>query len=114
MVAKQVIHEVGLLEYFEEVFDSKILQLSKPDPRIFDYVLSALHLKPAEVIYIGDIFEVDVKGANNAGIGAIHIDPLDKYAGKLGVHIQSICDLPEWLETARGKKFEALGLYPFS
>lgn len=111
--ARQVIEELGLLKYFEKVLDSKDLKVEKPNPRIFRLALKELKLHPAEVIYIGDIYEVDVKGANSAGIAAVHIDPLKKYAGRPGVHIDDIRALPGWLAGLHGVLKEEKDLFPF-
>lgn len=111
--ARQVIREVKLLPFFEDVFDSHSLKLSKPDPRVFAKVLDTLNLNPADVLYIGDIYEVDIKGANSAGIGAVHIDPLETYSDKPGIHIQDIRDLPDWLVTNYNQSTADGTLFPF-
>jgi FMN phosphatase YigB (HAD superfamily) len=93
-VAHQIA-DLGLSSYFDEVFDSHPLGVEKPDPRIFQLVLANLGLRPAECLFVGDVFMVDVIGANAAGIAAIHLDPLDLYAGWPGIHtrdLQSFAD----------------------
>ena len=59
---------MSMLLEFEKIFDSQKIGIEKPDPEIFQEVLKELELSPSQVIYIGDYYEVDVKGANRAGI----------------------------------------------
>jgi putative hydrolase of the HAD superfamily len=84
--------------FFEQVFDSHIVGIEKPDPRFFQHALDELGLLPEDALYVGDIFCVDVFGANRAGIGAVHLDALGLYQDWPGVHLRSISDLPAWLE----------------
>ena len=49
--------------------------VAKPDPRIFELGLRAARTKPAETVYIGDSYFVDVVGARRAGLGAVLFDP---------------------------------------
>lgn len=93
----EVFHDLGLAPYFERIFDSSLLEIEKPNPAIFECVLRELNLQPSDVLYIGDFFEVDVRGANRAGLGAVHLDPLGLYADWPGVHLPSVCHLPAWL-----------------
>jgi len=58
----QILDEVGLSHHFERIFDSHIVGIEKPRPGIFEAALNELHLQPAEAIYIGDVFYIDVWG----------------------------------------------------
>lgn len=97
--------------FFEHVFDSAIVGIEKPDPRFFQHALAHLELKPEEALYIGDIFCVDVFGANQAGIGAIHLDALGLYQDWPGVHIPDVRALPTWLEEYRQNP-DSFDLFP--
>jgi HAD superfamily hydrolase (TIGR01549 family) len=94
---EQILKELNLLHYFERVFDSTIVGLSKPDKKFFELALSELNLTPNESIYIGDTFFYDVWGANAAGLGCIHLDPNDLYRDWPGFRLPSIIQLPDWL-----------------
>ncbi len=87
----------GIAHYFEAVFDSNIVGFEKPDARLFLHALGELGLHPEETVYVGDYWHVDVVGANAAGIGAIHIDPLGRYADWPGVRLKDIRALPRWI-----------------
>ena len=68
-----ILSDVNLLDHFEAVFDSHVLSIEKPDPRIFQIALDSLGLKSSEAIYIGDVYYIDVLGANRVGLGAVQI-----------------------------------------
>jgi putative hydrolase of the HAD superfamily len=106
-----ILDELGLREHFEIVIDSYLVGLEKPDRRIFELALHELNLEPEQAIYIGDIFYVDVWGANQAGVGAIHLDQQGLYQGWVGAHISSVDELSQWLAQFDGNLPREL-LYP--
>lgn len=71
----EALEAVGLARYFEVVIDSKLVGYEKPDPRIFQPALASLGVTPAEALYVGDLYEVDVVGARQAGMAAVLLDP---------------------------------------
>jgi putative hydrolase of the HAD superfamily len=68
---EQALQAAGLIDYFDVVIDSERLGIEKPDPAIFRAALDALSVRADEAIYIGDLYEVDVVGAQAAGIEAV-------------------------------------------
>jgi HAD superfamily hydrolase (TIGR01549 family) len=87
----------GITPYLEAVFDSHIVGIEKPHAGIFLHALETLGLSPAECVYVGDVYSFDVAGANRAGIGAVHLDPLECYGDWPGVHLRDIRALPGWI-----------------
>jgi len=65
----------GLSRHLDFVIDSSVAGVSKPDPRIFALGLEAAGVAPAEAVYVGDSYFVDVIGARRAGLGAVLFDP---------------------------------------
>lgn len=65
----------GLSKHLGFVIDSSVVGVSKPDPRIFALGLEAAGAAPAEAVYVGDSYFVDVIGARRAGLGAVLFDP---------------------------------------
>lgn len=61
----------GLRDCFDVVLDSALVGVEKPDPAIFRAALAALDVGPAEAIYVGDLYDVDVVGARAAGMEAV-------------------------------------------
>ena len=70
-----ILQNLGLLEYFDHVFVSSELGVSKPDSTIFERVMSHCQVTedPALCMHVGDHFEKDVMGASNAGWHAVHV-----------------------------------------
>src|SRR5207245_2734772 len=71
----RALDEAGRAPHLEFVIDSSVVGVAKPDPRIFELGLRAARTKPAETVYIGDSYFVDVVGARRAGLGAVLFDP---------------------------------------
>jgi putative hydrolase of the HAD superfamily len=72
---EEALSAAGLRPYFDVVVDSSLAGVEKPDPAIFLAALDALGVRPAEALYVGDLYEVDVLGANAAGIPAVLLLP---------------------------------------
>jgi putative hydrolase of the HAD superfamily len=79
---EDALRATGLRNYFHVVLDSAIVGMEKPDPRIFRAALDRLGVAPAEALYVGDLYEVDVVGARAAGMDVALIDPLGRHAGR--------------------------------
>jgi putative hydrolase of the HAD superfamily len=108
---EQILEEVDLRDNFEIVIDSFVVGVEKPDPRIFEIALERLEWDHTDTIYIGDIFYIDIWGANRAGLGAIHLDKMGLYDGWEGERIPSLRELPEWLTHLNGNPQKA-NLFP--
>ena len=65
----------GLAPHLAFVIDSKVVGITKPDPRIFALGREAAGTAPEETVYVGDSYFVDVVGARQAGFGAVLFDP---------------------------------------
>jgi len=72
---EEALAAAGLRAYFDVVIDSAIAGIEKPDPAIFRAALEALGVAPEEALYVGDLYEVDILGANAAGIPAVLFAP---------------------------------------
>ncbi len=72
---EQLVTETGLRQYFQFVLDSRVVGVEKPDPRIFQIALDQVGISPAEALYIGDLYSIDVVGSRAAGMRAILLDP---------------------------------------
>jgi HAD superfamily hydrolase (TIGR01549 family) len=71
----EALEAAGLRGYFDVVVDSALAGVEKPDPAIFRTALDALGVPPAEALYVGDLYDVDVLGANAAGMPAMLLVP---------------------------------------
>lgn len=72
---ERLVTESGLRPYFDFVLDSRLVGVEKPDPRIFQIALDRVGISPAEALYIGDLYSIDVVGPRAAGMRAILLDP---------------------------------------
>jgi len=70
-----ILTHLGLTQHLEFVIDSSKVGVEKPDPRIFRIALERAGLAPAEAVYVGDLYSIDVLGARAAGLKAILMDP---------------------------------------
>ena len=98
----QILQDLDLRKYFETVTDSFVVGVEKPDPRIFEITLEYVGWDAAQTIYIGDLYYVDVWGANQAGLGAVHLDKMGLYDDWDGIHIRNISELPGLLSIMNG------------
>jgi len=65
---------LGLTPFFNHTIMSTHLGFRKPDPRIFIIACTLLAIPPAEVVYIGNDLETDVKGAQGIGMKTVLLD----------------------------------------
>jgi len=62
--------------YFTHVITSEAAGCKKPDTGIFEYAFQQTGALPQDSLMIGDDIEVDIVGAQNAGMDAIFFNPL--------------------------------------
>ena len=55
----------------ENIFVSGDVGAEKPDKKIFDHAKRMMKLEDAEIWFVGDSYELDMKGAVNAGWNAV-------------------------------------------
>jgi len=70
---------LGINSYFEFSLAAGTIDAWKPDPMIFQYALDEMDVKPEHAVYVGDNYFADVIGAQNAGIQAVLIDPINLF-----------------------------------
>jgi HAD superfamily hydrolase (TIGR01549 family) len=87
--------QLNLTALFEVALDSQVVGVEKPDPRIFQMALEKTKTAPAEAVYVGDIYAIDVLGARRAGMTPVLMDPLRQYTD---VDCATIADLGELLQ----------------
>lgn len=101
------LREDGLAPYFAAIVDSHVVGVEKPDPRIFHLALEGCGAEAAQTVYVGDIYEIDVRGARDAGLTAILIDPLSRYEAVDCPRIDRLSGLLEMLpHRARRREVE--------
>lgn len=71
----------GIRHYFDYIVLSEQAKALKPDKKIFEYALKLNSAPSREAIMIGDSYEADIRGAQNAGIDQVFY-PLDYRYGE--------------------------------
>jgi HAD superfamily hydrolase (TIGR01509 family) len=99
----RVLQRAGLNGYFTKVIDSGLAGYEKPDPRIFQAALELMGAGPAQSLYVGDIYAIDSRGATQAGMNSLLLDPNGVYDGWDVARISRLSELPQWLRRQRGK-----------
>ena len=61
----------GLVDLLPVVVTRDTLGFGKPDPRVFEHACAEVGTAPAETVYVGDEYDVDVLGALGAGLQAV-------------------------------------------
>ena len=69
------LEQAGLAAHLDFIIDSTVVGIAKPDPRVFHLGLQEAGAAPAEAVYVGDSYFVDVLGAREVGMGAVLFDP---------------------------------------
>jgi putative hydrolase of the HAD superfamily len=59
----------------DAVLDSAVVGIDKPDPRFFRFAVDRLGATVDAAVHVGDTVTADVRGAQAAGITAVHFDP---------------------------------------
>ncbi len=90
---------LGITHYFDIIVAShdERVKSAKPDPHIFNYTLAAVGISAEEAVHVGDTYEADIVGAQNAGIRPILIDRDNTQTGRWPETIQDLSELPELL-----------------
>ena len=66
--------ELGLSALLQVMVTSQEVGFNKPQPEIFQEALKQAGVKSSEAIYVGDQHQIDVVGANEAGMQGILLD----------------------------------------
>jgi len=65
---------LGLTARFDHVLDSADEGVEKPDPRFFEIALEKSGARRETTIHVGDLYYVDVMGAQSAGLRGVLLD----------------------------------------
>ncbi len=76
-----LLENLGLITWLQVVVTSQDTGFNKPNPEIFQEAAERAGVQPREAIYVGDQYQIDVVGANQAGMKGILIDRGNYFAG---------------------------------
>ena len=95
---------IGLAGRVGRVFTSEGLGAAKPDPSTYLTVCAHLGMTPAETVFLGDNYQLDVVAPRRAGLRAVYLDRHD--AGPYDDdRITSLNQLDNWLQ-----RYDTIGL----
>lgn len=69
-----LLNKLGLTSLLAVVATSQNTGFNKPQPQIFREALRQTGVQPSEAMYIGDQYQVDIAGANRAGMKGVLLD----------------------------------------
>ena len=82
-IQEKKLRNAGISNYFDQVINSEMAGVKKPNPIIFQLALQRTQVLPHQAIMVGDNLEADILGARALGIHTIHLnvhsDPLHEY-----------------------------------
>lgn len=100
---EQQLIEGNLRSFFNVVIDSYVVKVEKPNPKIFEIALEKANCKPKESLYIGDIYDIDIVGANSVGMQAVLIDPFFDWNDVDCECVSDLLTLAGKLQSIKGK-----------
>lgn len=76
---RELFDRIGLTPRVDLLFDSYEEGVEKPDPRLFQIALARAGARPGATVHVGDLYHVDVVGAQAAGLRAVLFDAAGLY-----------------------------------
>ena len=64
----------GIHSYFDQIIDSEMAGVKKPNPIIFNLALNRAGAIPEKSLMIGDSLEADIIGAKSVGFHTLHFN----------------------------------------
>jgi len=74
-----LLNKLGLASLLQVVVTSQNAGFNKPQPEIFQVALRQAGVQASEAIYIGDQYQIDIVGANKAGMKGVLLDRGDYF-----------------------------------
>ncbi|MEN8788088.1 MAG: YjjG family noncanonical pyrimidine nucleotidase [Flavobacteriaceae bacterium] len=83
-IQEKKLKKSNILNYFDQVVNSEMAGVKKPDPGIFKLALKMANTKADQSMMIGDNIEADILGARAVGLNTLHFnvhnEPIHDYA----------------------------------
>ncbi|WDZ96791.1 HAD family hydrolase [Herbaspirillum sp. WKF16] len=95
------LERIGLAAHFGVSIAAHRFGRAKPDAAIFHAACDALGVAPAETVYVGDDLQLDVQGAQQAGLRAVWMNRFGRVLPQ-GIVPDAVCrdlhELADWLD----------------
>ncbi len=98
---RETLKETGLSGYFSFIIGEDTLNVPKPDPRAYRYVIRKAGCEPGEILFVGDNLKTAYEGAIKSGMRAVLVSRKSRSNGLIA-EISSLKPL------AAAKFFEGL------
>ena len=92
------LNRFGLTKFFSTITISGDVGVAKPNVEIFNKCINQLELCPVSIIYVGDLIEMDVYGAQNAGMRGVWLNRESNEFEFEGTSIKTLNELEKLLE----------------
>ncbi len=99
---QEKIDHLGIRSHFDCIIISEQAGFPKPDRRIFDLACRVLNCTPADCIFVGDSWEIDVIGASRAGMAPVWINRYARQRPEELPEVRVIEQLRELVGISRG------------
>ena len=95
-LVNKALERVHLHTFFKDIFTSRDLNFHKPQPEFFSSIAEKLGQNPKNLVMIGDSYQADVLGAQQAGWSALWYNPTcQPCPGLMAVHQGEIYDMQD-------------------
>jgi FMN phosphatase YigB (HAD superfamily) len=82
-ILRELLHDFGVLDFFDTTVFSDEVGIRKPDKRIFDVAAAKLGVDISTIVHIGDHPEADAWGAKRAGMRTLLLElPPELFEGR--------------------------------
>jgi putative hydrolase of the HAD superfamily len=92
-VQTKKLNNSNIVHYFDTITNSEMAGVKKPHPTIFDFALSLANASKEESLMIGDSYEADIMGAQEAGIEAIFFNEQNIQVENAAFQVKHLLDL---------------------
>jgi FMN phosphatase YigB (HAD superfamily) len=91
---------LGLAPRVDLLIDSHDEGVEKPDPRLFELALERAGARRETTLHVGDLYHVDVVGAQAAGLRAVLLDAAGLYEAFDCPRVRTLGELADQLGSA--------------
>ncbi len=91
---RAILHENGVLPFFERIVSSGTEGVSKPDPEIFRRALQRMKIPPQSSFYVGNLACIDAGAAHRAGMHSVWLNRAGTGMGLDPPEITSLLEVP--------------------
>lgn len=103
------LERIGLAHHFEHRISARDVGVMKPDAAIFAHLCARLDLAPAQIAHIGDDPDMDVLGAQQAGLFAVWLNRAGRpwpHARRPDLEVSDLNQLCAWLDAHQPEPVE--------